>query len=137
MTLFLAPYAPTVAVLAAWSILSLVLARLSTVGSPRARADSGHPVCDYADPAYRRGRAHLNAVETSGPFLAAAVAAMLAGGSPLWVNLPAILFLLARIAMAAVHVGTENQSARSGFFVLGVACIFGLAALAIAGALAP
>ncbi len=136
MTGDFAPYAPAAVALAAWAIAMLVLARLSTMGAPRARTESGHPARDYADPAYRRSRAHLNAVETSGPFLAATIAAMVAGGPPAWVNGCAILFLAARIAMAVVHVRTENQLLRSAFFLVGVLCIFGLAALAVVGVVA-
>lgn len=136
MTGQFATYAPTAAVLAVWAMVMLVLARLSTISPPLVRAETGHPARNYADPAYRRSRAHLNAVETRGPFLAAALAAMVAGAPPVWVNGLAILFLLARVAMAAVHIRSENQLPRSAFFLLSVVCVVGLAAFALVTAFA-
>ena len=131
-----APYALALASLAGWALLMPVLAFLSSHVSPRGRSDSGHPVRDYGDPAYRRSRAHLNAVENAGPYVAATVAAVLAGAPPFWVNLLAALFLVARIAMAAVHVGTENQTLRSLCFGASMICLLFLAALALVGAVA-
>ena len=137
MSEFAAPYDYALAALAGWALLMMVLAFLSTQGTPRERTASGHPTRDYSDPVYRRGRAHLNAVESAGPFVAAVVAAILAGAPPFWVNLLASLFLVARIAMAVVHVGTENQPLRSACFAVGLVCILGLAALGAVGAFAP
>lgn len=135
LDLLFLPYSPALAALAGWTLLTMVLTFVSTRGTPRARAGSGHPVRDYADPVYRRSRAHMNAVETTGPFIAALVAAILTGASPFWVNALTILFLLARIGMAAAHIATENQPLRSGFFALGQLCVILLAGFAIAGAL--
>ncbi|WGH77651.1 MAPEG family protein [Jannaschia ovalis] len=136
MTEFFAPYAHTLAALALWALLQLGLAGVSTVGKARARSAGGLPVRDYSDPAYRRHRAFQNAIETSGAFVAAAVAAMLTGGAPFWVNLLATLFLVARIATAAVHIGTEVQWLRSATWTLGFLCVIGLALIALAGAFA-
>lgn len=135
MTEIFAPYAPALAVLAGWALLMIVLAFLSVRATPRARTDGGLPVRDYSDPAYRRSRAHLNAVENAGPFVAATAAAILAGAAPFWVNLLALLFLVARIAMAVVHIGTENQPMRSLCFIAGLLCSLGLILLALLGAL--
>lgn len=131
-----APYAHALASLGGWAILMLVLTFLSVVGKPRARTESGHPVRDYSDPVYRRSRAFMNAIETTGPFIAATVAAILAGGSPFWVNLFASLFLATRVAMAVVHIGTEIQPLRSVFWVVGLICCIALAVIAIFGAFA-
>ncbi|MEM7488734.1 MAG: MAPEG family protein [Pseudomonadota bacterium] len=131
-----AAYAPTLAALAGWAILMVVLSIMSVVGTPRARTESGHPVRNYADPAYRRHRAFQNAVETTGPFLAAALAAMLVGAPSFWVNALASVFLVARLAMAMVHVGTEIQALRSLLWGIGALCVLGLAFLALIGAFA-
>ncbi|MEM8850592.1 MAG: MAPEG family protein [Pseudomonadota bacterium] len=131
---YLAPYAHALAALALWAILMTALALLSVIGTPRAKTDSGHPFRDYADPAYRRNRAFQNAIETTGPFLAAALAAILVGASPFWTNLFASLFIVARIAMAVVHIGTEIQPLRSLFWMVGQICILGLALIAFVGA---
>src|SRR6056297_584799 len=98
------PYSHALAALALWAILMTILGMLSVIGAPKARTESGLPVRDYSDPAYRRHRAFQNAIETTGPFVAATLAAILTGGSPFWVNLLASVFLAARIAMAAVHI---------------------------------
>ncbi|WP_179378461.1 MAPEG family protein [Jannaschia marina] len=136
MTEALAPYAHALAALGGWAIVMLVLIPVSVAGKPRGRTESGHPVRDYSDPAYRRSRAFRNAIEITGPFVAATLAAILVGASPFWVNLLASLFLVSRIAMAAVHIGTENQTARSACWFVGLLCCLGLALLAVFGAFA-
>ena len=73
----------------------------------------------------------MNAVETSGPFVAATVAAILIGASPFWVNLFASVFLTARIVMACVHIGTTNQPMRSLFWSISMLCVLALAVMAI------
>ncbi|UWQ17811.1 MAPEG family protein [Jannaschia sp. M317] len=129
-------YAHALASLAIWAILSQVLAGVSTIGRTPDRAPCGKPVRDYSNPVYRRERAFANAIESSGPFVAATVAAMLVGASPFWVNLLASVFVVARIAMAVVHVRTENQTMRSAFFAIGLFMTAGLALLALIGAFA-
>lgn len=135
MTEIFAPYALALAAIAGWALLMIVLAFLSVQATPRARTQSGLPVRDYSDPAYRRSRAHMNAVENAGPFVAATVAAILVGAAPFWVNLLAVLFLVTRIAMAVVHIVTENQPMRSLCFVAGLLCTLSLIGLALLGAL--
>lgn len=131
-----APYAHALAALGGWAILMFALLIASAAGKARARTPSGHPVRDYSDPAYRRSRAFQNAIEITGPFLAALLAALLTGASPFWVNLLASLFLVSRIAMAGVHIGTENQPLRSACWFVGVLCCLGLAGFGIVGAFA-
>lgn len=132
----MAPYGHALASVAGWGLLMLVLTVLSVIGAPRARTPGGLPVRDYADPYYRRSRAFANAVESTGPFLAVTLAAILVGTSPFWVNLLASVFLVARIGAAAVHVGTEIQPLRSAFWSVGVLCTIGLGVLALLGAFA-
>lgn len=129
------PYAHALASLAAFSLLMMILGALSTVGrSAENRTESGMVKRNYSDPAYRRGRAFLNAIESAAPFVAATLAAILVGATPFWVNLFATLFLVARIAVAAVHIGTEIQWLRSLFWTVGTVCIFALGILALIGA---
>lgn len=128
------PYAHALAAVAGWVVLTLVLLILSVAGAPRARSDNGMPVRDYSDPFYRRDRAFRNAVETSGPFIAATLVAILVGASPFWTNLLASVFLVARIGMAVIHIRTEIQPARSAFWFAGTLCVTGLALLALVGA---
>lgn len=128
-------YGHALASLAGFAILMMVLAALSTVGrSADNRCACGHVKRNYADPAYRRGRAFMNAIEIAVPFVAASFAAILVGAAPFWVNLFTSVFLVARIAMAVVHIGTEIQPLRSAAWVLGTLCVLALAVLAIGGA---
>jgi uncharacterized MAPEG superfamily protein len=131
-----AAYSHAIASLGLWSILICLLAAYSTVGrAPDHRCDCGKPKRNYSDPVYRRERAFMNAVEGAGPFIAATLAAILIGASPFVVNLLASVFLVARIAMAGVHIWSENQMFRSLFFMIGLLCILGLAIVAVIAAL--
>lgn len=128
-------YSHALAALGGYAILMFVLTAVNAFGAPAAgHCGCGLPTRDYADGGYRRVRAHLNSVEAAGPFIAALMAAMLTGGAPFWVNLFASLFLLARIATAAVHIGTTNQALRSGAWFLSVICMLALAVIGVIGA---
>lgn len=136
MTEVLAPYAHAIASLSLWALIMVVLSMLSVKGRTDAhRCDCGQPKRDYDDPVYRRGRAFANAIETSGPFIAATVAAILSGAPAFWVNLLASVFVVARIAMAVVHIRTTNQPARSAFFAVGLFCVIFLGVMAFVAAL--
>ena len=72
-----------------------------------------------------------------GAFGVAAVAAMLVGASPFWVNWLASIFLLARLLMAFVHIrgiGPMNNGPRTILYVIGWACTVILAIMAVVGA---
>lgn len=110
-------YSHAIAVLAIWGLVMIGLSMASTRGrTAEHRCDCGKPKRDYSDPVYRRERAFANAVETSPAFMSVTLAAILGGGAPLMVNIFASVFLLARLAMAYVHIATENQGARSAMF---------------------
>lgn len=128
-------YSHALAAIAGWGVLMVVLMGLSTTGrSTDNRTESGMIKRNYADPTYRRARAFANAIETTGPFLAVTLAAILTGASPFWVNLLASIFLVGRVFMAAVHVGTQIQGLRSLGFAIGFFCILGLAGFALVAA---
>ncbi|WP_371157742.1 MAPEG family protein [Jannaschia sp. 2305UL9-9] len=131
-----ADYGHALAAMSGWAILMLVLLFASAAGKARERTASGHPVRDYSDPAYRRSRAFLNAIEITGPFVAATLVCILVGASPAWTNALASVFLVSRIAMAAVHIGTEVQWLRSLFWGIGLLCVIGLAIIGLIGAFA-
>ncbi|MEX0281660.1 MAG: MAPEG family protein [Arenibacterium sp.] len=127
-----AEYSHATATLAIWGLWMIALSIMSTSGkTPRDRAECGKPKRDYSNEAYRRERAFANAIETSPAFLATTLAAILAGGLPLAVNILTSVFLLSRLAMAYVHVKTENQPMRSAFFGVGWLCIILLAVTAL------
>lgn len=114
------PYSHAIASLALWGLLMIALSMMSTRGMrPEDRTESGVPKRDYAVPSYRRYRAFQNAIETSPAFITTTLAAILAGTSPLLVNIFASAFMLARLAMAFVHIRTENQPLRSACFGFG------------------
>ena len=129
-------YAHTLAAVALWGVLMMVGIVVAARYQSKSETETGLPKRDYANRGYRAHRQQQNMIETSGPFLAVALAAVLAGASPFWTNLLASLFVVARVGMLAVHVWTVNQPARSAFWLVGAACILGLAALALAGAFA-
>ena len=128
-------YSHALASLACFAMLISVLGGLSAGGgSPENRCECGQPKRDYDNVVYRRNRAFMNAVESAGPFIAALMAAILTGGSPLWVNIFASVYLLARVATAVVHIGTTNEGLRSATWFVGLLCVFGLAIMGIWGA---
>lgn len=130
-------YSHAIAALGLWALLNVILGMVSTRGrTAEARCDCGKPKRDYANPVYRADRAHMNAIENSGPFIAATVGAILVGAAPFWVNVLASVFILARVAMAVVHIRTENQPMRSLCFVVGMVCILGLSVMTVSGAFA-
>ena len=127
-----APYAHAIASLALWGLLMIALSMISTRGmKPEDRTESGVPKRDYSVPPYRRYRACQNAIEPSPAFLATTLAAILAGAAPLLVNIFAAAFLLARLAMAYVHIQTENQPLRSATFGFGWLMIIFMALTAL------
>ncbi|MDO5530263.1 MAG: MAPEG family protein [Paracoccus sp. (in: a-proteobacteria)] len=127
-----AEYGHAIASLAIWALIVLGLANISSSGRQGADlADCGKPRARYGDPLYRRERAFMNAVEISGPFVAATLAAMLAGVAPFWVNLFASVFIVARLAMIWVHIRTTNGKLRSAFFAAGAACLIFLALMTL------
>ncbi|ASM72669.1 MULTISPECIES: MAPEG family protein [Roseobacteraceae] len=129
-------YSHAIAALGGYAALMFVLTALSAMGRvDDLRCDCGQVKRDYANAVYRKGRAHANAVESAGPFIAALVAAILIGVAPFWVNLFASVFLTARVVMAFVHIGTTNQPLRSLFWSISMLCVLALAVMAIWGAL--
>ncbi|UOA27631.1 MAPEG family protein [Pseudosulfitobacter sp. DSM 107133] len=125
-------YSHAIASMGGYAVLMIVLTALSATGRTDAmRCDCGQVKRDYANAMYRKGRAHANAVESAGPFIAAVVAAILMGASPFWVNLLASVFLTARIVMAYVHIATTNQPMRSLFWSISMLSVLALAIMAI------
>ncbi|AUH35028.1 MAPEG family protein [Paracoccus tegillarcae] len=130
-----AAYGHAIASLAIWPLIVLALAKTSSSGrSPELMCECGKPKRDYNSVLYRRERAFMNAVEISGPFIAATIAAILAGASPFFVNLFASVFIVARLAMVFVHIRTTNQPLRSACFAAGAACVIALSLMAFTSA---
>ena len=129
-------YSHAIASLALWALLCLILGAMSTQGrNADNRCECGQPKRDYSNVVYRRGRAFANAIEMNGPFIAATVAGILAGASPFAVNLLASVFIVSRIAMAVVHIKTENQPMRSATWAIGMFAVFIMALMAVRAAI--
>ena len=130
-----AAYGLALVSLAAVGILGLLLSPLSALKKQAAGMTTGaSPAPDYADPAYRWNRAHMNLTETYGYFAGITVAAMLAGVSPIWVNLIAAVFLVTRVLVAVVHVmgiGQPANGPRTIIYVLGWFAALALAVLTV------
>jgi uncharacterized MAPEG superfamily protein len=136
MTEGLEAYGHAIVAMALTGLMGLLMAPL--VGQRKAAmglAPGADPAPDYSTQVYRWHRAYQNLSESMGFFLAATVAAILAGASPFWVNLLASVFLLARLAMLVVHVGgigRADMSLRSMMFGVGWLAAILLSLLAIA-----
>ncbi|KZY46773.1 hypothetical protein A3731_31290 [Roseovarius sp. HI0049] len=116
-------------------LLQLVLSPLSAMRKTKAGlAPGAQPPADYADNGYRWHRAHGNLAESMPAFVGLVLAAILAGGSPFWVNLFASGFLLLRILLAVVHIngiGKPDKGLRSFTYVAGWLMCLGLAYLVV------
>lgn len=127
-----AAYGHAIMSLALWSVLSIILGMIATRGKTTENTCAcGNPKRDYSNVVYRRGRAFANAMEMSGPFVGATIAAILAGSDPFWVNLLASVFLVSRIAVAVVHIRTEVQPLRSAVWMIGLICVLALVGMAV------
>ena len=94
----------------------------------------GAPKEDYANIGYRAHRAYMNLTEILPAFAAVAIAAMMVGASPFWVNLLAAVFFVSRVVMAVVHIGGYGKAdggLRSMIFTIGWACCIGLSIMVI------
>jgi uncharacterized MAPEG superfamily protein len=130
-----AEYGHAIVSLCVFALMTMLLSPASAAGKEKAGLAPGAlPDADYADPLYRLCRAHLNATETLPIFATVAFAAMLAGASPLWVNILASLFLITRVLMMVVHIkgiGAPKRGPRTALYVMGWATLVLMALLAI------
>jgi uncharacterized MAPEG superfamily protein len=130
-----APYGLALVSLAAVGLLGLLLSPLSALKKQASGLITGAaPAEDYADPAYRWNRAFMNLTETYGYFAGITVAAMLAGVSPFWVNLIAVIFLVTRLVVAFVHIrgiGQQTNGPRTVIYVVGWFAALVLAVLTV------
>lgn len=134
---FFDTYSHAIASLALWPIVVMLLSFVAVAGkSAENTCACGHPKRDYSNVVYRRGGAFANAMEISGPFLAATLAAILAGASPFWVNTLASVFLVSRIILPVVHIGTTIEPLRSAVWMVGFICVLSLAIMGVWAAVA-
>ncbi|UWQ36057.1 MAPEG family protein [Leisingera aquaemixtae] len=131
-----AAYSHALAALVIFTLIILALSPVSALAKQKADlAPGATPREDYADKAYRLNRAYLNGCETLPAFLTVTLVAILAGAAPFWVNLLASLVLVSRLVMIVIHLrgaGKPHGGLRSVFYVIGWACMGGLALLTLA-----
>ncbi|NSY37213.1 MAPEG family protein [Leisingera sp. ANG59] len=131
-----AAYTHALAALVIFSLITLALSPFSALAKQKAGlAPGATPEQDYASKAYRLNRAYLNGCETLPAFLTVTLVAILSGAAPFWVNLLASVAVVSRVIMIFIHlqgIGKPHSGPRSVFYVLGWACMVGLAILALA-----
>lgn len=128
-------YSHALASLVVFTLITLALSPFSALAKQKAGlAPGATPQEDYAEKAYRLNRAYLNGCETLPAFLTVTLVAVLAGAAPFWVNLLASMALVSRIVMILIHLqgsGKPHGGLRSIFYVIGWACMAGLALMAL------
>ncbi len=131
-------YGHAVASVMVFTLAVLFLAPFTALAKQgKGLAPGASPEQDYEDRAYRLNRAYLNGTETLPAYVAVTFAAILMSVSPFWVNLLASIALLARLAMLFVHIrgiGKPYSGLRSVLYVVGWACMFVTAILALVAA---
>ena len=134
-----AAYSHALAALVIFTLIILALSPFSALAKQKAGlAPGATPQEDYAEKAYRLNRAYLNGCETLPAFLTVTLVAVLAGAAPFWVNLLASVVLVSRIVMILIHLqgsGKPHGGLRSVFYVIGWACMAGLALMALVAAI--
>ncbi|KIC20996.1 MAPEG family protein [Leisingera sp. ANG-Vp] len=132
-------YSHALAALVIFTLIILALSPFSALAKQKAGlAPGATPQEDYAEKAYRLNRAYLNGCETLPAFLTVTLVAVLAGAAPFWVNLLASVVLVSRIVMILIHLqgsGKPHGGLRSVFYVIGWACMAGLALMALVAAI--
>ena len=87
---------------------------------------------DYDNPAYRLDRAYMNSVENLGAFAAITAAAVLAGASPVAVNIAASLILVLRLAYTFCYLGKVGAGYGGVRTILTVVSVVALVVMIIA-----
>ncbi|MCR9114265.1 MAG: MAPEG family protein [Rhodobacteraceae bacterium] len=135
MTEHFAQYGHAITSLAAVALMTLLLGPFSAMRKTAlGLAPGAEPPADYGNAAYRWHRAHGNLTESLGAFTAVTLAAILAGVSPVWVNLLASGFVAVRLLLAVVHIkgiGKPDMGVRSFTYVAGWLMCLCLAVMAI------
>jgi uncharacterized MAPEG superfamily protein len=126
-----------------WCLVACVVWTVALVGAlsiARLRhLAAGGSVRDFGVPDDRRllwrlHRAHLNSVENLPLFGSIVLLAAVRGVAGHTFNGLSVLYLLTRVGLSVVHVVTRTESGetqRAAFFIAQIACLLGLAALAV------
>lgn len=113
-------YQYTLVALGLVGVLMIVQALVADLVGMRAGHKPGHPVkSDHGDFHFRATRALANTNETVAIFLSLALAGMLLGANPGWLNAGANIYLLGRAGHMAMYYANQ-QMPRSAAFTVGV-----------------
>jgi uncharacterized MAPEG superfamily protein len=113
-----------------WCVLAAALIPYFTVGIAKSKGDfdNAAPRDWLARQEGFRKRAlwaHQNAFEAFPPFAAAVIIAQLAHAPQGWIDLLAVLFIVARIAYSVLYI-LDKPTMRSIVWTLGLGCVVGL-----------
>jgi uncharacterized MAPEG superfamily protein len=113
-----------------WCVLAAALIPYFTVGVAKSKGDfdNAAPRDWLARQEGFRKRAlwaHQNAFEAFPPFAAAVIIAQLAHAPQGWIDLLAVLFIVARIAYSVLYI-FDKPTMRSIVWTLGLGCMVGL-----------
>jgi uncharacterized MAPEG superfamily protein len=124
---------------AAWTLLLLFLTigyfRWSRILTGRATMREWRPDEVQGTDWYRRAmRAHANCLENLPIYTAVVIALLVTGASSRWLDMLAIVLLIARIAQSTLHIGLEQTEmitgARFGCYAIQIVCMIILGAWA-------
>lgn len=113
-------YQATLVALALLGVLMIAQSLVADLLGMRSGHKPGHPVKpDHGDLFFRATRAQANTNETVAIFICLAIAGLLLGASPDWLNAGALIYLAGRVAHMAMYYANQ-QLPRSGAFAVGV-----------------
>ena len=129
---------------AAWTLLLLLVTigyfRWSRILTGRATMREWRPDEVQGTDWYRRAmRAHANCLENLTIYTAVVIALLVTGASSRWLDILAIVLLIARIAQSTLHIGPEQTEmvvgARFGCYAIQIVCMIIMGGWAVAVAI--
>lgn len=133
-----ASYGWALAAVALYAVMTQVLNAATGIRKGKLKMVPGaHHEPDFNNPAYRLDRTYMNSVEMMVFYTALVLTAIMAGASPLWVNLFAVAGLLLRITANILYlrgIGGQYGGLRTGLIIGASAVNICLALLTFAAA---
>lgn len=113
-----ASYGWALAAVAVYGVMAQVLNAATGIKKGALKMVPGaHHAPDFSNPAYRLDRTYMNSVEAMVYYSALVLTAIMAGASPLWVNLFAVIGLLLRVGANVMYlrgIGGQYGGLRTG-----------------------
>jgi len=114
-------------------LLQLIVADLTAI---RAKHRAGTPIPpDFSRFYFRAARAHANTNESVAVFIALAVAGVLVGAAPGWLNVLSIAYIAARVAHMLAYYSNQ-KAARSTAFGISLVVLLGMFVVCVLALLA-